>query len=60
VVEKRGEAKETDVRKLMKRADMDEVTICYNMSEYLDKPALLVVATGPRAKKLEELIEKAD
>jgi len=57
-IEKRGSTTENDIRTLVKMADERERTLAIDVNILPDeKQALVVVATGDRAKLLKEIVE---
>lgn len=60
MMEKRAATGETDIKGLIKEAEHHEAVIVGNYKEMNSgKDALVLVATGPRAKELKELLKTA-
>jgi hypothetical protein len=57
-IEKEGELAERDLGTLVKMADKAEKLILYELDEFLEKPAVAVFATGPRAAIIRKLVEE--
>jgi hypothetical protein len=57
-IEKKGDMSEQDICALVKFADAEEKIVLYDLDVVLDKPAVAIIATGPRAVMLKKLAEE--
>jgi hypothetical protein len=57
-IEKQGSSSERDILGLIKMADAKEHIIVYDLDDAMDKPAVAVVATGPRAAIVRRVFEE--
>lgn len=58
-MEKRAKTGETDIRGLIKKAEHEEAVVVGNYDEMNDgKDTIVLIATGPRAKELRDLLKQ--